>query len=369
MEIKLEEKTIREVTRGYLDSAEGGVVGYDGKLDIRPPFQREFVYDDKKRDAVIDTVRRGFPLNVMYWVVGDDGKYELLDGQQRTISICQYVDGSFSVDGCFFHSLTKEEQDRFLDYRLMIYVCRGSDREKLDWFRIINIASVQLTAQELRNAVYTGPWLSDAKRYFSRRNSPAYGLGGNYLTGEANRQAYLETALFWICEREGKEIEAYMSEHQHDADATALWLYFQSVVTWVQTIFPVVRKEMKGLPWGVFFNHHATDALNPTLLEERIKELMRDDDVTCRRGIYEYLLDGKEKHLNIRAFTENQKRRAYERQRGVCPHCVRDHFEKTTHPIEEMEADHITPWSQGGRTSDENCQMLCKFHNRVKSDR
>ncbi len=288
MEIKLTERTVREVCEGYKDSAEDGVVGYSGKLNIRPAFQREFVYDDKKRNAVIETVIKGFPLNVMYWVDSGDGNYELLDGQQRTLSICQYVNGDFSINSRAFHNLTQKEKDDILDYKLMIYVCKGDDKEKLDWFKIINIAGIQLTAQELRNAIYTGPWLHDAKRYFSRSRSPAQGMAGKYLTGEANRQAYLETALEWICEKEGlKNVEDYMSIHQFDSNATALWKYFTDVINWVEIVFPKVRKEMKGLPWGVFYNQHSNDDLNPEELEKKIQLLMKDDDVTKRSGIYE----------------------------------------------------------------------------------
>ncbi len=369
MEIRLEEKTTREITEGYRDSAENGVVGFGGKLNIRPAFQREFVYDDKKRNAVIDTVRRGFPLNVMYWADDGNGNYELLDGQQRTISICQYVNGDFSYNNFYFHNLTEGEKNAILNYKLMVYVCRGDDKEKLDWFKIINIAGVQLTEQELRNAVYTGPWLSDAKRYFSKSNSPAYGLAGKYLNGEANRQAYLETVLSWIGDREGKSIEEYMAIHQEDTNASALWIYFQSVISWVTTVFPTYRKEMKGLPWGEYFNEYGNAPQDPAALEERLKTLMMDDDVTAKKGIYAYLLSGSEKNLNIRTFTESQKRKAYEQQNGICPHCVRDNFAKTHHEIEEMEADHITPWCEGGKTEIENCQMLCRYHNRLKSNK
>ena len=367
MQIRLTEKTIREVCEGYKDSAEDGVVGFSGKLNIRPAFQREFVYDDKKRNAVIETIIKGFPLNVMYWVDSGDGNYELLDGQQRTISICQYVNGDFSLNSRAFHNLTQKEKDDILDYKLMIYICKGDDKEKLDWFKIINIAGVQLTPQELRNAIYTGPWLHDAKRYFSRSNSPAYGIASKYLTGEANRQAYLETALEWICDRDDlKTVEDYMSLHQHDTNATALWTYFTNVINWVKIVFPHVRKEMKGLPWGIFYNKHKDDDLNPEKLEEKIQDLMKDDDVTKRSGIYEYLLTGKEKCLQIRAFTDNQKTKAYEDQKGICPMCVKENYHKTHYDLSEMEADHIIPWSKGGKTEQNNCQMLCRRHNNDK---
>lgn len=372
MEIKLEEKTVRDVCSNYIDSAENGVTGYYGKLNIRPAFQREFVYDDRRRNAVIDTIRKGFPLNVMYWVETDDGNYELLDGQQRTVSICKYVDNVFSVsvEGSphTFDGLTESEKYQILNYKLMIYICKGTDREKLDWFKIINIAGVQLTTQELRNAIYTGPWLSDAKRYFSRTNSPAYGFAGKYLIGEANRQAYLETALDWVSNLESKSIEDYMNEHQHDSNASPLWIYFQSVINWVTTIFPVYRKEMKGIEWGLLYNKFNSKPLDPASLELNIKLLIQDDDVTSIRGIYHYLLSGEEKHLNLRKFSDNQKRKAYEQQKGICPHCIRDNFQQTHHAIEDMEGDHLIPWSDGGKTSDDNCQMLCIYHNRIKSN-
>lgn len=369
MQIKLNEITIRDVVNGYKDSQENGVVGFGGKLNIRPAFQREFVYKEKQRDAVIETVKQGFPLNVMYWAETDYGNYELLDGQQRTISICQYVNGDFSLNSRAFHNLTKTERDQILDYKLMIYICKGNDKEKLDWFKIINIAGVQLKEQELRNAIYTGQWLSDAKKYFSKVGCLAYLLANKYLNGEVNRQDYLESALEWISARDNIKLEDYMSIHQHDTHATPLWQYFQNVINWVQTIFPKYRKEMKGLEWGLMFNKYSNKNYNPQELEARIVKLMQDDDITKRSGIYEYLLSGDEKHLNVREFTDNEKRKAYEAQQGICPHCVKEHREKTHFEIEEMEADHITPWCEGGKTEISNCQMLCKEHNRRKSSK
>ena len=369
MKIDLHEIKIKDIVNGYVDSQENGVVGYGGKLNIRPAFQREFVYKEKQRNAVIETVVKGFPLNVMYWVEDEKGNFELLDGQQRTISICQYVNGDFSLDSRYFHNLTQAEKEQILDYTLMIYICKGSDKEKLDWFKIINIAGVQLKEQELRNAIYTGEWLSDAKRYFSKIGCVAYLLANKYLNGEVNRQDYLETVLEWISAKENVKLEEYMAMHQHDNHATPLWQYFQSVINWVQAIFPKYRKEMKGLAWGILYNTYGNNVYNPQELETKIVALMQDDDVTKRSGIYEYLLSGNEKHLSIRAFTENEKRQVYERQQGICPHCVAEHREKTHFDIEEMEADHITPWCEGGKTNIENCQMLCKEHNRRKSSK
>lgn len=361
MKIQLHEVPVREVVEGYIDSAENGVTGYNGRLNIRPAFQREFIYKDKQRDEVIRTVQKNFPLNVMYWVKSDDGNFEVLDGQQRTISLCQYVNGDYSIDHMGFDNLTKTERQQILDYLLMIYICEGTDKEKLDWFKIINIAGEQLTAQELRNAIYTGEWLTEAKKYFSKTACPSYAIASDYLNGSPIRQNYLETAISWIAARDGKEIEDYMSEHQHDTNCNEIWLYFQNVINWVKATFPNYRKEMKGLEWGIFFNKYGTGKYDPKQLETRIAELMEDEDITKNSGIYEYLLDGDEKHLSIRAFTPKMARAAYERQKGICPKCTK-HFE-----IDDMQADHITPWSKGGRTIPENCQMLCADCNRRKS--
>ena len=361
MKIELNKIPIRKVIVGYKDSAEEGVVAYDGKLDIRPKYQREFVYTGKQRDAVLETVKNGFPLNVMYWVKTDQGNFEVMDGQQRTISIGQYVNGDFSLGDRFFHNLTKEEQNQILDYELMIYFCEGTDKERLDWFRIINIAGEKLTDQELRNAVYTGPWLSDAKLKFSKTNCAAYLLandGGSLVNGSPIRQEYLETALSWI--GDGK-IEDYMAKHQHDKNANELWQYFQDVIHWVRKTFPNYRKEMAGVNWGELYNEFKDKKLNSEKLEKEIKELMQDEDVTKKSGIYPYVLTRKVRYLSIRAFTPNMKREAYERQDGICPVC------KKEFAIGEMEADHINPWHDGGRTIAENCQMLCKEDNRTKS--
>lgn len=356
MNIELKEITVRDLTNGYKDNAEDGVIGYQGKLDIRPPYQREFVYGDKERNAVINTVQKDFPLNVMYWAVRDDGNFEIIDGQQRTISLCQYVNNDFSINGLAFHNLPKDKQEQILEYKLMVYFCSGTDSEKLDWFQTINIAGKELTNQELRNAVCSGSWVTDAKRYFSKNSRPK--IGDDYLSGSANRQEYLETAIDWISNGQIKE---YMSEHQHDPTAIDLWNYFQSVINWVKAVFPKYRREMKGIEWGFLYNDFKDQKYDPKILEQEVSKLMEDDDVGNKKGIYIYVLTRKEKFLNIRAFSPNQKREAYERQKGICVVC-KEHFE-----IEGMEADHITPWHEGGKTSAENCQMLCKEDNRRKS--
>lgn len=363
MKIKLHQIPIREVIAGYKDSAEEGVVAYDGKLDIRPKYQREFVYKEKQRNAVIETIKSNFPLNVMYWMIREDGGYEVLDGQQRTISIGQYVNGDFSLNERYFHNLTKTEQDQILDYDLMIYFCEGTDKERLDWFTVINTFGEKVNEQEIRNAVYTGPWLSDAKLKFSKTNCVAYLLandGGKLVNGSPIRQEYLETALSWI--NDGK-IENYMAKHQHDKNADELWQYFQDVIAWVRKTFTKYRKEMKDVAWGKLYNENKDRKFDSKKLEKEIAKLMEDEDVTNKKGIYSYILTREEKHLNIRAFNPKQKREAYERQQGICVVC------KKPFEIEKMEADHITPWHEGGKTNEENCQMLCKEDNRRKSGR
>ena len=384
MNIELHKITVRELTKGYVDNNENGVRAYGGRLDVRPPYQREFVYKEKQRDAVIDTLTQGFPLNVMYWAKrivadcvsqsgksvcgdadGDNGsdkaQYEIIDGQQRTISICQYVNGDFAFNFRYFHNLQPDEQEQILNYELQIYICSGTDSEKLKWFRTINIAGEALTEQELRNAVYAGGWVSDAKRYFSKNGAPAAKIGSDYLNGSAIRQDYLETAIDWIS---GGNIEVYMSNHQHDASAAPLWQFFQSVITWIETSFRPTKerkKIMKGVEWGMLYKLYKDQVFDYKAIDEEVKRLILDDDVTKKTGIYPYILTRKEKYLSIRAFTDAQKLAAYERQGGICADC-KQHFE-----LSQMEADHITPWCDGGRTIADNCQMLCKDCNRRKS--
>lgn len=361
MNIELKEITIQELSNDFQDNAENGVVGFGGNLDIRPPYQREFIYKDKQRDAVINTITKNFPLNVMYWAVREDGTFEVIDGQQRTISICQYIDGDFAFQNRYFHNLKADEKEKILNYTLMVYVCSGTESEKLEWFKTINIAGEKLTEQELRNAVYTGSWVSDAKRYFSKSGCVAYNIGSDYLNGSPIRQEFLETAIDWISE--GK-IENYMATHQHDPNATALWLYFQSVITWVNATFTVKRKKfMKGIQWGLFYNKYKDVVFDTRAIEEETAKLIADDEVEKKSGIYAYILTKDERYLGIRTFSDSVKQKVYEKQKGICPIC-KNHFD-----ISEMEGDHITPWVEGGKTIEENCQMLCKDDNRRKSSK
>lgn len=362
MKIQLKQITVRDLVKDYQDDAENGVRAYGGLLDVRPPYQREFVYKDKQRDAVIETVRQGFPLNVMYWAKREDDTFEVIDGQQRTLSLCQYHNGDFAYMMRYFHNLQDDEQQQILDYELMVYVCEGTDSEKLKWFETINIAGEKLTQQELRNAVYHGSWLANAKRYFSKNGCAAYQIGQDYVSGSPIRQELLEKALDWISQG---QIESYMAKHQHDPNALELWQYFQSVMTWVEAIFPVKRKkEMKGVEWGELYNQYGEDkGLDANKLEAEIKTLMMDDEIGNKKGIYPYVLTRNEKYLNLRAFSDGMKRKMYEKQNGICPHC-KEKFE-----INQMEGDHIVPWSEGGKTNEDNGQMLCKNCNRKKSNK
>lgn len=367
MKIDLHKITVEQLTEGFVDNAEQGVVAYGGKLDVRPPYQREFIYKDKQRNAVIDTVHNNFPLNVMYWAVREDGKFEIIDGQQRTLSLCQYVAGEYSLGNLYFNNLPDDEKRKILDYECMVYFCSGTDSERLRWFRTINIAGEKLTEQELRNAVYVGPFIADAKRYFSKNGCPAYGLAGDYLRGVPIRQEYLETAIQWHAEAEGVEaaepIDEYMARHQKDPTAVALWNHFRSVIDWAKATFPTYYKEMKGVEWGTLYNAFGKKKLDPAKLDKEVARLMEDEDIERKAGIFPYLLDKQERHLNIRAFSANMKREAFQRQKGKCVKC------KKPFPIEEMEGDHITPWHEGGKTIAKNCQMLCKDDNRRKSDK
>ena len=377
MTIQLVHIKVRDLFNGYQDNGLDGVVAYGGKLDVRPAYQREFVYKPEQQQAVIDTVSKGYPLNVMYWADQGDGHYELIDGQQRTLSICTFLNNDFSCKGLFripqsllFGSLTKDQQDKLLDYELTVYICDGNPSEKLEWFKTINIAGEELTNQELRNAVYAGPWVSDAKRYFSKTGCVAQGLGSKYLKGTPIRQDYLESVIYWYGDQAMPklDIEECMMKHQHAPKAQDLWDYFQRVIEWVETLFPTYRKEMKGLPWGIYYNRYHKNTYAPIALAQEIATLMADADVTKKSGIYKYVLEKAigtidPSVLGIRAFDDSQKRTIYEQQGGVCPHCGKKY------EYEEMEGDHITPWSKGGKTELANLQMLCQACNRRKSSK
>lgn len=358
MKIDLLHITVRDLSKDFVDNAEQGVKGYSGRLDIRPPYQREFIYNEKQRDAVIHTIIHDFPLNVMYWAVLDDGNFEIIDGQQRTISVCQFVNGDFSYKSRYFHNLQDDEQKQILDYKLMIYQCKGSAREKLDWFETINIAGEELTPQELRNAVYSGSWVSDAKRYFSKINCAAYRIASDYVSGSAIRQDYLQTAIKWISKG---EIDEYMAKHQHDQNANKIWNHFQAVINWVETTFNTRRQFMRNVDWGSMYDEYKDVQFNTDEIEKETVKLILDDDVIKKTGIYSYIISRDEKYLSIRPFSDSIKQKFYELQKGICVKC------KKQFDLSEMEADHIIPWHKGGKTIEENCQLLCMLDNRRKS--
>lgn len=365
--------TVEDLCENYKDDNDGGVFGYNGRLCLRPAYQREFCFNSKQSEAVIDTVINGFPLGLMYWNKADNDTFECLDGQQRSISICQFVNGDFPVringNDKFFHNLSDAERQAVLDYELEIRVCDGDEAEKLAWFRRINIAGVTLTNQELLNATYTGPWLADAKNYFSKRNCVAGKMADGYIKGNPIRQDYLEKVLSWIADRDDLESgQMYMAIHQKDADANDLWLYFQSVINWAKMLFPEARKGVTDVQdWGLIYNKFHNNQYNSNTLSAELEALLQDDDVTKHAGIIPYVLSDKtpadERFLSIRAFSDNMKRRKYNEQAGICPICGR-YFEEA-----DMEGDHITPWSEGGKTEYGNLQMLCKECNRAKSNK
>lgn len=373
MRIEPKQIKVRDIFDSYADNGDDGVFAYGGRLAIRPAYQREFVYDQDQAEAVIHTVLNGFPLNVMYWVKIGEDKYEVLDGQQRTLSVMQYLKHQYPItlDGnkYYWDALPDDKYNSIMDYEFMVYVCEGETSEKLEWFRVVNIAGKKLSDQELRNSVYTGAWLSDAKRYFSKRNCAAKGLSDKYITGDPNRQELLEKALKGISELQGKrDITEYMALHKSDSDADELWQYFQEVISWIQRIFPKYFADMKGLDWCHLYNIYHTRTYNSSIMATETKRLHEDDDVQKPKGIYEFLLckdvdPFAGRFLNLRAFDKRDKLAAYSKQGGICPIC-HQHFE-----FDEMEGDHIKPWSKGGHTTPDNCQMLCKDCNGKKTDK
>ncbi len=357
--------TIRDLAIGYTNDEEEGVRAYGGKLDIRPPYQRNFVYDHKKRDLVIDSVINNFPLNVMYWHEDGKGNYEIIDGQQRTLSICEFIDNNFGIDDKLFARLPEDIRERILDYKLDVYKCNGTESEKLNWFERINVAGEVLTKQELLNAIYSGTWTTDAKKHFSKSNCNAESIGKNFLSGKRNRQDYLATVLSWIS---NDDVKNYMNLHCGDSNASELWSYFEAVIEWSESLFIAsnkdIRAPLKHVPWGLLYNEFKDTELNGEELRKEVNELYLDDDVTRQAGIYSYVLTREEKHLSIRSFSDLQKQSAYEAQGGKC---ANDKCGKEC-SITEMHADHKEPWSLGGKTLKDNLQMLCKSCNLKKSN-
>ncbi len=378
MKCVLQQISIRDLTLNYSDNGTSGVIGYNNNLNIRPAYQREFVYKDAQRNAVINTVISNLPLNIMYWADCGNNKYEIIDGQQRTISICQFVNGDFSINDKYFHNLQQNEKDQILNYELMVYKCSGTDSEKLAWFKTINIAGEKLTEQELLNAVYHGPWLTAAKKYFSITGGPAASIGEKYISGSAIRQDFLERAIEWINK---DNVPAYMAKHQQDLKADDLWLHYKKVITWITNTFTSYYKEMKGLNWGALYNTYNTNTYDAAKIAMEVAKLYADDSIENKKGIFEYVLGGSSdtKLLEIRLFSVKDKQIAYTNQTKAaqlaktsnCPHCASDtassHKNKQW-KLEDMEADHVAAWSKGGATNLANCQMLCRTHNRLKGN-
>lgn len=390
--------TIRDLVENFNENTKTGEVNaFNGKLNVRPPYQREFVYEMDKQKAVIDTVVKGYPLNVMYWAKITDDRFELMDGQQRTLSICKYVKGAYSVEFEIggkvvpksFDYLGAKQKD-FLDYPVTVYICEGNEDEILAWFRIINIAGIKLTDQEMRNAIYNGTWTTDAKKYFSRVdgegfcseghcfNGHTYGdyvdvVGGNKKTEKENsvvRQKLLEIVLSWAVDKENKDrslsgkdkitIDNYMDSHCKNPNAINLWRYYEDVMEWVKTTFPTYRDLMKKVDWGVLYNdYHSTSIKDADTKVNSILE--SSDEISNIKEVYKAVLSGEMKFLNARAFDERDKKWAYEKQNHKCPYCKGD-FE-----YKEMHGDHIVPWSKGGKTERTNLQMLCTACNIKKS--
>lgn len=378
------EITIEKLCKGFVyNEAEGkGLYGLDGKLIIQPEYQRNYIYNDGKKDvAVIDSILKGYPIGIIYFNENEDGMYEVLDGQQRITSIGRYLTNKFviKINGKeqYFDSLAEDLKNKILNTKLLIYICKGEESEIKEWFKTINISGVKLEEQELLNAVYSGPFVTEAKKIFSNSQNSNIQKWSSYLDGDVKRQAYLHTALSWVSKG---NVESYMSTHRFDSSIKELETYFNSVITWVSTLFVKVRKEMRGLEWGRLYEEYHNNAYSSSINDE-VDKLFKDDFVESKKGIYEYVLSGGEKKelLEIRIFDISTKRAQYERQtedakmRGIsnCPLCAIAGNNNSTrrYRFEEMDADHVTAWSKGGSTDISNCQMLCKTHNRAKGNR
>lgn len=380
------EWTIADICDGFVynELEAKGLFGMGGRLTIQPEYQRNYIYADGKRDvAVVDSVLKGYPLGVIYFVKTADGRYEVLDGQQRITSLGRFVNGKLGIkdeNGLpqSIGSMPKEMREMFLDTHLLIYECEGTESEIKEWFRTINIAGIPLNNQELLNAVYSGPFITAAKAVFSNSQSSKVQMWGAYVSGAVNRQDFLATALEWVSRGKAEE---YMRDHRFSSDIRELVNYFDSVIDWVRSVFPFVESEIRGLPWGELYERYHATPYNPTYMKRRARELYADPYVKNRRGIFEYLLGGETdtRLLDIRIFDEATKRAVYARQTeeakaaGIsnCPYCAIGH-DASAHKIwkqSEMDADHVTAWSKGGKTDIQNCQMLCKHHNRAKGNR
>lgn len=377
---------IRDLCNGFVyNELEGkGLYGLSGKLTIQPEYQRNYIYADGKKDvAVIESVISSYPLGLIYFNRAGDDKYEVLDGQQRITSLGRFVTNKFAIKDSngmeqYFSGLSKDVQDKILNSPLTIYICEGKESEIKNWFKTINIAGVPLNEQELRNAIYSGPFVTAAKTEFSNSQNSNIQKWNAYVTGTANRQDFLKTALDWVS---NGNIENYMSSHRHSSDINELKTYFNTVIDWVSTTFLDVKSEMRGLDWANLYRKYHNQSYDPNELSGIIEELYSDPYIKNQRGIFEYVLDGRKNPslLDIRIFDDATKRKVYAIQtkkaqkEGLsnCPLCALGHEATRTkiYNLSEMDADHVAAWSKGGSTNEENCQILCKTHNRVKGNR
>ncbi|MCH5221456.1 MAG: DUF262 domain-containing protein [Muribaculaceae bacterium] len=381
------EWTVGHIAEGFVyNQYEGkGLYGLNGKLTIQPEYQRHYIYNDGKKDvAVIDSLLKKYPLGLIYFNKTPDGRFEVLDGQQRITSFGRFITGKLAIQYNgreeFFSGLPEELKQRILNTPLTIYICEGEEEEIKEWFKTINIAGVPLNEQELRNAIYSGPFVTTAKAVFSNSLNSNIQKWSHYIKGEVSRQDYLERALEWISASNGLTIEGYMSQHRHDTNISELQSYFDAVIGWVSGLFDMTDK-MKGLEWGRLYEEYHSKPYNMTELNQRAKELLADEYVRNAKNIYEYLLGGEQRPelLDVRLFDDRTKRAAYANQtekaqaEGVsnCPVCASGTNNNRTkiYTLAEMDADHVTAWSRGGTTTLDNCEMLCKTHNRAKGNR
>ncbi len=378
--------TVGDVCKGFIyDQNENkGLYGLDGQLIIQPEYQRNYIYGDGKKDvAVVESLLKGYPLGLIYFVKNADGKYEVLDGQQRITSFARFINKSwvFAVNWNgkprYIDSLDPDERKRIVEAPLTIYVCEGEPSEIQEWFETINIAGVPLVKQELRNASYHGPFVTKARAMFSNTGNANMNRWKTYVKGDPKRQAVLETALDWVSE--GK-IDDYMSKHRYDTNIDELAKYFETVIDWIDSVFEYTGNEICGLDWGRLYREYHTKAYSKENVTKRVNELLDDTQVTDRKGIFEFILCGENNIslLNIRVFDPRTQKTVYEKQtkeakeKGVsnCPLCALGHDSNKTriYKQNEMEADHVTAWSKGGASDISNCQMLCKTHNRAKGN-
>lgn len=383
------EWTVGDVCKGftYNELEEKGLFGLNGQLTIQPEYQRHYIYNDGMRDvAVVDSILRGYPIGLLYFNCTADGRYEVLDGQQRITSIGRYVTGKFAIEddrgnAQYFLGLPEAQQQLILSTPLLVYACKGEEKEIKEWFKTINIVGVPLNEQELLNAIYSGPFVTAAKRVFSNSGRAEMQKWRYYVRGDVKRQDYLAQALEWVCARNGVDVDQYMSLHRREESIEELENYFTTVIDWVAAIFSMLENDMRGLEWGRLYELYHNTSYNVTRVAERVEALRSDECVRCPRNVYEYVLGGETNTqlLDIRVFEESTKKKAYKRQtaqaeaQGLsnCPLCAAGNNANRTriYKLSEMEADHVTAWSKGGNTEPENCEMLCKTHNRAKGNR